>query len=1327
MKRTFYCRNVYVLLFFLFSSYCSIGQKYLFDIQHISIKDGLPNRQVLNLQQDTFGNIWGNSPGMLFKYDGYSFQTFGREELKIIAEDYPTFGIDNEGFVWYRSIDVPVQILNPFTEKVQSVEDFLGTKDIKIDATAKKFITSKGFLPVSTDQYVVQFQGYHGDFYTYKNHQLKSIYKHYEPASFKGTDQGKNQGFVFYNKDTLFSLLPNRTLKKQLAPKYLAHLKIFNDTIYVGYQPNEGIVRYSWLEVKGEKIVPLVFPKKEWNLNGVEDFVVDKLGYKWLISGEPGAKETIVCISPTGKIIYNQPLEVSNRISDLRHLFIDKQNNLWITSTEGLFKITRREIPFKKYIESSNSRGIIRIENKILLANSFEISQIDITSKEISKAINFQHAAVFFKEKNILWIGNYYYNLMRKDLKTGEERLFHFNGKNFMYLPFRPKGSDKLWIGTEQGLCYLTENSDTIQSFVSPDSLLNIATIRQAYQNEQGTWLVTSKGLFLIDANANILNKFNTKTGFPTEEFNNLHEDKNGDFWIGSRGKGLIYWQPKTNTIKVFGRSEGFLNQNIYAVFEDEYGFLWLPSDYGLIRLNKETFEVNTYLPEHGLLHEEFNTYSYHQDKDGNFYFGGLSGVIGFHPKDLVGNTNIEVPLNFTAFKILKNDETKFRNITEIVQNQQILTIKPNDKLFEIYFTLMDFKKKDKLYSYKINGYDNDWNYTTDNFIRINSLPYGTYTLQIRGQIDGTTWTKKHLTMKIKVVKPFYLQTWFIILTISLIGGGFWQFTRYRTAKLLQDKEILENTVQERTATINEQAEALKELDKAKTNFFSNITHEFRTPLTLIIGPVQQMAAEPSAYFLKKRLNSVAKNAQHLLNLINQLLDISKLEGGQMQIEIKHGDIVAFSKSLLDRFEPLAKRKKQTLLFSANPTIWKTYFDEKKWQKIIFNLLSNAIKFTPKDGKIELSLTQVTIENQDTIRLIVKDNGVGIKIEDLKNLFNRFYQVDATTTRVQEGTGIGLSLVKELVELQNGTISVKSEENKGTTFQIQLPVLEATNIPISTIETSIEEVLILPKSTIETEKTMTTSSNTEKLDVLIIEDNSELRTYIGSCLDPSLYNIIEASDGQEGIEKALEFVPDLIISDVMMPRKDGFEVIETIRNNIATSHIPLVLLTAKTALESRLKGFERGADAYLTKPFSPKELALRINKLIEIRQALQQRYQNDNQQTDENNESFAQEDKFITELKTYIIKNMDNPDLKGDKIGQHFGLSRTSLYRKLKALTNQSVTEIIRTQRLAKALELLKTGDFTISEVAYNIGFSSPSHFARAFKKQYGKVPSEMR
>jgi signal transduction histidine kinase/DNA-binding response OmpR family regulator/ligand-binding sensor domain-containing protein len=1335
-------KTIVFIIIFLLPQFSS-AQEYLFDIQNISIKDGLPERSVYMIQQDKDGFIWGSGNKGIFRYDGYEFDLFKNAEIGLKNSEAATFYPDDLGFIWYMSRTMqptPVYILNPKTKEHQTLSGFYKEQ---LPTNFENNIVRLHTDPILGMVFITQ----KGQFFSCKEGKIKLIYEHHgniQQATKKEIIYAsylvgrKEEHYWFYHQDSLFHILPSKATEYIIAPHPMTDIFSIQDNIYIIYGAIEDQQRNRdyFAKLENGQFVPYYLPSiKGYKKDCRYPIVEDNLGFKWHKELEEG-NSTVACLTPDDKVIFEQPFIKGGKTLNVYSIYTDNQNNCWVTTEDGLFKITRRKIPFKNYLKGQSTRGISKWKDTLMVnswssgANIF-LSEIDLnTSIETLNLLPFVNYA-FFKEKDNLWIGTNENTIYNKDLITNQTITFKSNTiYNRFVLPFRLNNPNYLWVGTDEGLVYLDEKTDSIHLFVSENKALNEAYIYHIYQNEQGTWLSTSHGGFLLDNQQNVIKTLNQTSGFPNDAFNFVHEDQAGIFWIGTRGNGLIRWNQETDEKLIIGRKDGFLNENIYAVYEDDYGFLWLPSDYGLIRFNKETFEVNTYLPEHGLPHEEFNSYSHYKDESGNLYFGGLGGVTAFHPKDIVDQANVEVPLHFRSFKILKNDETEVRDVTNIVKVNNTLTIRPNDKLFEIYFTLMDFKKKDKLYAYRINGYDKTWNYTTDNFIRINSLPYGNYTLEVKGQVDGITWNTNNLTLNIEVLKPFYLQTWFILLSLMILGFSLWFYTRYQTIKLKKDKEILEKTVLERTAKINQQTKELKALDQTKTRFFSNITHEFRTPLTLIIGPVQQMAEEISTISIKKRLHNVGKNAQHLLSLINQLLDISKLESGQMQVEILHGDIIEYTQNLINQFQPLADRKEQSLTFLTNQTVWETHFDENKWKKIVLNLLSNAIKFTPKGGEIVLRLEQRINNAQEIIHLTVRDNGIGIEANDIENLFDRFYQVDSATTRVQEGTGIGLSLVKELIELQNGSITVQSIVGKGTLFDVQLPILvrQEDTKQVSTIfSTRGKTPVFISQETKAVAAKSTLSENKEKLDLLIIEDNEEMRAYIASCLDASKYNIIEASNGEEGIEKALEFIPDLIISDVMMPKKDGFEVIETIRNNISTSHIPLILLTAKTALESRLKGFERGVDAYLTKPFSPKELVLRIRKLIEIRQGLQLRYKNGDHQTDTNNKSFAREDKFITELKAYIIENLADSDLKGDKIAQHFGLSRTSLYRKLKALTNQSVTEFVRAQRLAKAVELLKTGDFTISEVAYDTGFSSPSHFARAFKKQYGKAPSEVK
>ncbi len=363
--------------------------------------------------------------------------------------------------------------------------------------------------------------------------------------------------------------------------------------------------------------------------------------------------------------------------------------------------------------------------------------------------------------------------------------------------------------------------------------------------------------------------------------------------------------------------------------------------------------------------------------------------------------------------------------------------------------------------------------------------------------------------------------------------------------------------------------------------------------------------------------------------------------------------------------------------------------------------------------------------NEPHLKLSVKDAGIGIPEDQLEHIFDRFYQVDHSATREQQGTGIGLSLVKELIHLQKGTIEVFSEVGKGTTFEVLLPIPKTVGAePPITPLTVTDSILFENKIDLPAQQLSLNTPAEKNLEVLIVEDNEEMREYIRHCLSDANYKITEASNGEEGLEKAMALIPDLIISDVMMPQKDGFELTEALRKNTGTSHIPLILLTAKTALESKIKGLKSGADLYLTKPFSPEELSIQVEKIINLRTILQQRYQNN--ALAENKDAFQQEDAFILKLRSFILKNIHDPDLNGDKIGGHFALSRVHLYRKLKALTNLSISEYVKNIRLEKAKELLKENKFNVSEVADMTGFSSVSLFSRSFKQAFGQSPTKM-
>lgn len=1334
------------------------SQNDIFDLQHFSIKDGLPDHQTLHIEQDKDGYIWGNTIGSLFRYDGYQFKIYRKRELGVSGTEFVNFAIDDEGFVWYFDFSVlplNIQILDAQDNNNISIDDFFKNKLPFPSKEITRIYRDKrlGFVILTKNN----------GFYIYKNGQFKLLYQHDTPIEYSRVTSTQNGDIWFCHQDTLFQVSVKGERSFTVQKDFILDVLPLNRSLYIwcghffddkrGLKFSELVNYIKEEKPEYEKIIgqPISWLEDKTPNLTYHFPVVDKVDYQWIIQKER-AKNTLIGQTLDNQILFEEIMPLNSQSEtdqslnvNIRELYIDKQNNIWVTSDNGIYKINHRQMPFKSYLTGQSTRGIFRLGNQ-LLVNHQKVSSINLETNEKSDLDLPLKRLTFFKDKNKLWIGTEYgltyweedWNVIdwtKTDWKKSD--LYFRELKGHYYLsPYRSRNNNCLWMGTSKGLTYLEPKTDAIIAFVSNNERLNTATIRYIYENPKGVWLITNQGVFLMNLNGTVLKEYSLKTGFPTDDFYHLHEDKNGIFWLGSSDIGLLRWNPKTDEKTVFGREQGFLNENIYAVYEDENDFLWLPSDYGLIRFNKETYEINTYLEEHGLPNNEFNTYSHYQDSLGNLYFGGLNGIVTFDPKGFIKNTALNIPIHLTAFKVLSKGASTATDYTRNAQLTQQLIFRPQDKLLEVHFALMDFKNtKQRLYTYKINGYDENWNYTTNNSIRINSLPYGQYQLIIKGQVDGIAWSSDELILDIIVVKPFYLQWWFIFLVLAIIVISLIVFFKYRTRQLLEEQIRLEQIVQERTAKIESdkkvieaQAEKLQELDKAKTKFFSNITHEFRTPLTLILGPTKQLYEAENEPKKQKQLAGIFRNARHLLDLINQLLDISKLEDKKMTVRWQYGNIIEYSEALVESFVPLAKSKQQKLSFVTNETVWETYFDQDKWHKIIFNLLSNAIKYTEENGKIELTLHRISDGSEETIYLTVEDNGMGIQSDNLAQIFNRFYQVDDTMTRFQEGVGIGLSLVKELVELQDGTIEVKSAVGEGTTFVVKIPIpqnaMEITKNNHGLGHLFLNQLEIPAHLQIKT-----TPKSIGLLQVLIIEDNPDMSEYIQSCLEATKYTFTFAKDGQEGIEKAIEVVPDLIISDVMMPRKDGFEVVTAIRKNLATSHIPIILLTAKAALDSRLEGLNRGADAYMTKPFSPKELMIRIEQLIKLRQIIQQRYQNKTEETQNEDTctTYQQEDDFIIELKTYILKNIAEPTLSVTSIGEHFLMSRTQLYRKVKALTNESVNNFIVKIRLETALKLIKTKKYSLSEIAYDTGFSSPSYFSRIFKRTYGKSPSEVR
>ncbi|MFK7981636.1 MAG: ATP-binding protein [Saprospiraceae bacterium] len=1346
--------NFFITLSFLLLGTSLPAQKYLFDAKLLTSEDGLANTSTSSVHKDKNGYLWVGTKSGLNRYDGYNFNLYTKEKNNLFKNNkVHQIKEDAAGNLWLfyfsdkghlpTSLDKveAIDIFNPQTGKATSFNLFFKDK-------APFTLNELNNPHIIDDKSRIWLTTKSGELYLFKNGQFLKIYE--QENAFIQYVTVDNEGNIWLGYDKTITKINLDGVVQETQHLSDDVLGIWTDnneqlwwatgnwvTEHWKHKPTDKLKKYTkiWSKEKQGTVSQLILNKdgEAITLDFINTFFLhrSKAGY-WYAQIE----NQLNLFDRNGQFMYNYHNHHDIVKKDLRvgyeNYFEADNDEFWSSTPLGLLKTKVSINPFK-LTQGKNGhadyRGITEAENGTIFFQCIGLYQFNPKNSTPPEKNNLQRYYTLIYEDSIVWSGTYSNEYLGTQLDLRTKELFFYEkadnlNRLLSYTALKTTLPSEYLIGTDKGLCYLNIQQKKIRPFTKYNGFdtLKQSQVYHFHKNAKGIWLATNNGVFLMDEVAGIVRKYNiTSKDLPVNSIRYIHETKAGVFWLATKDGGIIRWEPaqtkgQVSAYQQFTTQDGLSDNATYAIYGDDYGKLWVPSDKGLMCFDEKNFGIRTYLTKDGLPHNEFNLTAHYEAKDGTLYFGGLGGLISFHPETFRKQSAKNFPLRFNKFNVLEAKTEDLTDRTAILERDSIIIIHPTDKLSELYFSFSDYDTPDQhQYTYRLKGYINDWMYMPNNHLRIPNLPYGDYQLEVRGKNLNTHWSSEELVLGIKVLKPFYLQWWFLLGILVAVANGVLFFVKWRLAALEKKRQVA----------------AIQELDKLKTRFFTNITHEFRTPLTLIIGPLEQMLKKQSVTMNGRSIKGVLKNARHLLNLINQLLDLSKLEHGGMKVAVSHGDIVHYTEELVEQIKPLADKKELTLRFFSNQSVWKINFDKNKWNKIINNLLSNAIKFTPNGEYIQIKLLKIVTKGVDSIYLEITDSGVGIEKEQLPKIFNRFYQVDGSTTRFQEGTGIGLAMVKELITLQGGTIEVTSELGEGTSFEIKLPILEATYLdnalqPIAVTDDALPQLPAL-EQTVE-EAVAAISPTRERLKILIIEDNDEMRAFIREHLDTAIYEISEANNGIEGIEKAVNIIPDLVISDVMMPGKDGFEVTHTLRNTISTSHIPIILLTAKAALDSKLEGLKRGADAYLTKPFNFEELTTRIQKLIEIRQLLQQRFQKGVIKLPENKAilPFEAENEFMKEIRAIIEAHLNTVELNGAFIGAKLGMSRMQLHRKLKALINQSATELIKETRLQTAHQLLLIGKYNSSEVAYRTGFNTPAYFSSTFKKRFGFSPSEI-
>ena len=825
-------------------------------------------------------------------------------------------------------------------------------------------------------------------------------------------------------------------------------------------------------------------------------------------------------------------------------------------------------------------------------------------------------------------------------------------------------------------------------------------------------WLGTENGLCHMafsssDYSTPVFNRFRTEvnnsTSLPDNAVYDLAFDQAGELWIGT-SYGLASYNSSTHEFKRYYTEDGLAGNVIYSVQPDELGQLWIGTNNGLSVLNPSNGYFRSYDESEGLQDREFNIKSKLIDSEGNIYLGGISGFNTFNPIDFVDSNT---PLPVYVENILVEELNRNGSLRIPFANGKI-EISHKSFPLHIGFSAPDADPLRTIqYEYMLEPLRNTWNNLGDqNRISFPDLAPGEYYLKIRGKEGGLAWNAEPTSLVIDVSPPWWRSAWAYVIYSLLFVSIAYTFYRYQLQRKLA----------------REESRRLKELDLIKNKLYTNITHEFRTPLTVILGLLNEIKEKRPVNIQDDAfLSVIEKNSNNLLTLVNQLLDLSKLEQDKETPNYSHGDIIVFIDQVVSNFQTLAKRNSISLIFYTEVDSFKMDFDEQRVNQILGNLLSNAIKFC--SGQDEIVVHTKVNQTEQNFILKVKDTGPGILESDLPHIFDRYFQVGDSQNRFGGGSGIGLALTKELVELMDGQLLVDSIKGGGTTFTIELPV--RTVAPPSVSAVRVEQV----EPGVVMEGVADSVHDPDKPLVLVIEDNSDVAFYLQQCLSPQ-FNTHHEANGQLGIDYAVEAIPDIIISDIMMPEKDGFQVCESLKNDIRTNHVPIVLLTAKTQEQDKISGFKSGADVYLTKPFSKEELLVRMEQLMLVRQKLKEKYQASFSYLPAHKSQAAQRldpnDDFIQKVVNIILEYLDDPLMKGPFLAKKTGLSESQLYRKLKALTGKSTALFIRYIRINKAHQMLSEDDLNVSEVAYACGFSDPAWFSRVFKEEFGVPPSDV-
>lgn len=1299
----------YLLPYFLGLLYvCSNPIACLAQFQFWDTGSGLSNEWISTITQDKEGFMWIATQNGLCRFDGYSYKNFHYEpnNLKGLTANWiREMQQDSAGLLWLGLFLEGVALFDP---KKQEVVSYALTEDSTAVTNVKKiFIASDQSIWCGSSEGLFVKRHTHTRFKKLLNDQvIFDIVEDNEGTIYIATNEAIYKLSKKDSKPIILINSENERIRRLLINQQ-------GDLWALGQSD-----LYRMETVNGSNELK-VYPLGE-NSTSSKYFLESPIFENHLGQLIIGGTKGLIFISNdetnVKHVAYETIYPKGEKPGKASCFFEDQHHNLWIGTTKGLllqspisarfdvpyqiphldqFEEVRELLELDEFFWLSNPKGLFRIHKTDPNQAPLKILEQQIFSL-LASADGFVYAG---SEKGI-------YRINRKTLVfTFHKRPKSSSGMIWSMVEDR---AGKIWIGSTGPLHRFDTNTmvyDYATAGINPE-LDNVSIQDLLLDSDGHLWAGSLRnGLYLIK-NPHEMNALDNLTYHHFEYNSNtenslsnkiviyLEEGKDGAIWIGT-DCGLNRLDKSDYSIRRYLRKDGLLDEKIMGLVVDDYGNLWGSTiGHGIFNLDTKTNQFSFFNERDGLTENNYLLSAVLKSKDGQLFFGSDGKVQQIDPTNIKQINQPLITTLFTNLKVAKGTDVN-KNDFQIINDQ--LELPFNYQAFSVDFTTLNYYQAEKTnYYFQLETWHNDWQANgNQRTISFTGLPPGTYTLRAKATNPDLNFLTKEQRLKITIHPPWW-QTYWAYTLFALLGLAFiYAMYSYQLKRKLEQAE----------------ANRLQELDLLKTRLYTNITHELRTPLTIILGVANQLK-EHQQLEIQRKANQLARNGEELLNLINQMLDLSKLEAGKLSIELIHGDLVVYLSYIIESLESLAISNGIQLHFLQEvPELWMDY-DAEKIKQITHNLLTNAIKNTPNQGHIYVQIRR----KEDQAELLFRDTGAGIAEEHIPYIFDRFYQ----TENKEGSTGIGLSLTKELVQLLNGKIQVESQLQKGTQFQLLLPINKDSNIPLAKNEVVTQPILI------DEEKLVILSNghNEETPLILLIEDNKDVLKFLTECLQNE-YRLVWAEDGLIGIEQALQNIPDLIISDVMMPLKDGFEVCQTVKTDFRTNHIPIILLTAKADMKSKIEGLAYGADAYLAKPFDQKELAVRIKNLLALRKQLQTKYQDP--KLWDTKTTLTAEDEFVVKVRTLIEQNISDAGFGIPQLCRSLGISRVHLHRKLKALTDQSTSIFIRKIRLHQAKKLLQSTSSNVSEVAYEVGFTDPAYFSRLYSEYFAEAPSVTR